>query len=1256
MARLFGETLTGTGENDGTTFDIGLLGTTEGATTGAFSQRLLDETIEYDPDLWESKTLGDNSYLKPMFEAAKKGLELHKANAKFIKGLYEANKALMYATIDPIFAAIDRILEEIINILNSLRGLGFYMLAVTTQSVQQNIQKNPITGALHVGDHVYLPATINSKGEYVAANPGKDEAGNETWSNISVDAITGEQIYIKAQPLSTVASEAGKGGLFQKPQVGPEGKTKAFPGIGDLANEYFIQINQWTGLMELTPNGILNTIDESFDDAMDVPKHYKQMLVDKKLATKENGEALTVEDATEEGKSNLTDKMKEYLDDIINPNYYQSGRPTFPKSAKVAGVIFIIGAPDANRFRTVLYNFSKFISLKGFKDTLKDIDKILKPALPKRTVRLKQVCNINISKQQRVGESTEGTAISTQGAQTESDKNLVQMYKKDYDSPGAFQVQSKKKVIRIGKQDGLKVARVTKVISTKPMYIPGPGPKGELESWDQPLTESRIREREKQATVNTNRLPFQEQVLEVEMETQTGDFAPGDLLVELKPAPEESKILTENKDSTADAKNPDVDKASKAAGFKKYVQVKEGKVTVGTVKKAYSMTAQGKPPNWRGQSMEQMFPGLTQMFDRAESEIRSMQATVKSAKKILDPIIDFLDSKIDDAMAFAKDIENILDLFANGVPATGVYSLYLPPQPGGVEKFRERMMAAGGEFKPPEDLKYCAGVCFLGGGPDNHLLIKSIDTLALLLGFRNKSDSEKEDVATMAAAATPILDEEEVYNAGDTLYYKGKNYTCLVDATSGQLPLIQINGEGPWVINSTYWEAAAEQPGPDEEVSEGDVRTPEQIKSDKIAWLKAAKSRLEIILGDLDGIASSGLNMRKKINQVSLFGTINTDGEFVGENRNIYDELFQMRENDIQELDLLVFRIRDMLAKIELMQIQASPGNPFNAKTEPDGVRPGSLRSKGKTLLILNGEFVDEVDDFDSGQRRIKENTTITIMDPLSDSSGATRSIEFLSNTTVAQLDEPFPEDIDLALAYDIQISKTVSSDYDNDENQFETWNGTEFIANTTHYMHPGYRVREFIAKANTISVIMPNDSTLEYDTVPVWNSGEDGPEGAKRTTQYYPEGTIIKLNGVAPISEGFVMEDAGVTVVGELEENTTSWMGIGASTDDELLVDFGSENGPPKARIINETIGDDYLAIDDAFRLNDNAGVEQFHYHSEWEVKIADASQAEQNKKNKIQSSRNKFIKYLKTINETADNVYVDLQTLQDKTWPPAE
>ena len=142
-------------------------------------------------------------------------------------------------------------------------------------------------------------------------------------------------------------------------------------------------------------------------------------------------------------------------------------------------------------------------------------------------------------------------------------------------------------------------------------------------------------------------------------------------------------------------------------------------------------------------------------------------------------------------------------------------------------------------------------------------------------------------------AIAPILDEEETYNAGDTIYYKGVNYTCLLDDTSGEFPLHQVNGEGPYVLNSTYWELADNQPGPDEEVQTGDPRTPEQIKKDKISWLTSAKSRLNQILGFLDGnnTLTGGSNMRKKINDVSLFGVIEPEtGDFVGENRNIYDE------------------------------------------------------------------------------------------------------------------------------------------------------------------------------------------------------------------------------------------------------------------------------------------------------------------------------------------------------------------------------
>ncbi len=1297
----FQRRFSGTGKTKaGATIDISLLGSSEGATVGAFSGRDLNEVITYDPDNWRmSTTLNDVSYgnkkfLKVMFDAAKKALELHKANAKFIKQLYEMNKALMLSTIDPIFAAIDRILEEIIAILNSLRGLGFYMIQVNSTTVQQNVQKNPITGALHVGDQIYVPARAvmlkNGDTEFVAADFESFKLGT---TPPVIDGLTGETVYVRHKPLSS--KEEPLAPFFSSfgaaaSHASIAGAKKAYQGAGsflsevpgaDTAKEFYIQMNEWTGLTELTPMGILNTISESFDDKMDLPKHFKRMYIDGELESPELEDFATADPDSIFYKTTADKviaagkyagmKVKDAYDAITDPSYYESGRPIFPASAQVAGMIFIIGAPDLAKFNTILDSFNKFISLDGLKDLSKSIKKITKPVKPQRTLRIKQVCNVNITKQRKKFQAasdagygfdntpdqiSQGGAKAIKVAEKTTDDDL--QFNKEFDSAGAFNTQSLKKEKRIMNMDASKVARITKVVSTKQMYIPRPREGATaLDSWDMPLTESRIREMAKPATVNANKLPYNEQVLEVEMITTTGDFAPGDIVAECIPAPPSKLSTVDETSEGSTGSSPEV-----LEGAPNYAQIKDGRVTVGTVVQGWSMTAKGKPPNWRGQSMELMFPGLSQVFDRAEAEVRSMQSSVKTARKLLDPIIDFLDSKIDDAMVFAADIEKILDLFANGLPAAGTYSLYLPPQPGGIEKFRERMIAAGGEFKPPEDLKYCAGVCFLGGGPDNGLLIKSIDTLAMLLGMRHRKDSENEDIATMEAAATPPFDEEKTYMAGDTLWYKAKNYEVLLDDTPGsEKPLHQVNGEGPYVLNSTYWKLAAVPATKDEaEVQEGDPRTPAQLKADKIAWLTAAKGRLNEILGWLDGnnTLEGGQNMREQINAVSLFGKINLDGKFVGDNRNIYDELFQMRENDLRELELLILRVKEMISKIELMQIQANPGTLYDFKKEPDGVRPGSLRSKGTTLLIINGEFVDEVEDFASGQRRIKENTTITIMDPLSESSGSTRSIEYLSNTTVAILDEPFPEDIDEALAYDIKLKREdVESDYmDEDNAQFTTWvDSTQSeIANTTHYMHPGYRVREYKAKANTISVVMPNDSSNEYDTIPVWDDSAGDLSGKKRTVEAYPAGTIIKLNGVVPASEGFVMSDEGTEVFGLEENRVASWMAIGASKDDKLIVDFG--NDTVRAALILDTIGDEHVAISEPFKISDSAGIEQFKYHENWEVDVADATRKEQNRKDDVQKSRNKFLKYLGEINDKADEVYVDLQTLQDKTWPETE
>ena len=130
--------------------DVGRIGDDIAGETGPIYETT-GVAEEFDPDLWKSQTLGDISFLKPFFEASKKGLELHKQNAAFIKEIYEINKALMFATIDPIFAAIDAILDEIIKILKDLRGLGFYMLPVHAGSVEPNVGRNPMTGSLFFG-------------------------------------------------------------------------------------------------------------------------------------------------------------------------------------------------------------------------------------------------------------------------------------------------------------------------------------------------------------------------------------------------------------------------------------------------------------------------------------------------------------------------------------------------------------------------------------------------------------------------------------------------------------------------------------------------------------------------------------------------------------------------------------------------------------------------------------------------------------------------------------------------------------------------------------------------------------------------------------------------------------------------------------------------------------------------------------------------------------------------------------------------
>ena len=208
----------------GVTLDTSLIGTTTNAdgteATGTLFGTDFNSAADEDPDLWKSANLGDLGFLKPFFEASKKGLELHKQNAAFIKEIYEINKALMLATIDPIFAAIQAILDEILKLLKDLRGLGFYMLPVHAQSVSPNVERNPMTGSLFYGGKTWVQAK-RVGGELYPADITKGD-------KVALDPISGEINYVE----QTIFKDLDD----------PE------QDVGGAIDKYFVQMNKWTGI------------------------------------------------------------------------------------------------------------------------------------------------------------------------------------------------------------------------------------------------------------------------------------------------------------------------------------------------------------------------------------------------------------------------------------------------------------------------------------------------------------------------------------------------------------------------------------------------------------------------------------------------------------------------------------------------------------------------------------------------------------------------------------------------------------------------------------------------------------------------------------------------------------------------------------------------------------------------------------------------------------------------------------------------
>ena len=124
--------------------------------------------------------------------------------------------------------------------------------------------------------------------------------------------------------------------------------------------------------------------------------------------------------------------------------------------------------------------------------------------------------------------------------------------------------------------------------------------------------------------------------------------------------------------------------------------------------------------------MTNLFPAYGQALESLEHKIQGEQQALNTSSEATAALAEFLEEKIADLEEMKAQLQQAKDSLSEGLPASGNYSLYLPPAVGGVARIQAALFESPNA--PPDDLNFSALVCLVGGGPD-------LEALASLLGL-----------------------------------------------------------------------------------------------------------------------------------------------------------------------------------------------------------------------------------------------------------------------------------------------------------------------------------------------------------------------------------------------------------------------------------------------------------------------------------------------------------------------------------------
>lgn len=629
-------------------------------------------------DSWSQVTLGDNEHLQELFTAMENAAAVNSAALKTFKVGYEAAKVAALATANPVFFALNAFINELDKILADLEKSGFFILNVNSSLVKTRKLNEASFGTFINDGKVEVPAYEDINGEYVGAINGKTVATNPPkGAAFTTDAVYNVSSSVTIFDGTTVPQATDSLGNLVTRRV------PKFKKSSDNA-----KLNKGTGLLELTPSGIINEMVNAFSDEGDTKKVFLDNDGNRVFSESQAGE-----EEIFDSKGNVVGYKKRFT--IID------NKPNFSSSSKVGGIVLIFGATDVTGLANLVFLVKQFFNVKDIDDLFSDLSNLLQPSLIKQRVELVHHYSTN-DNDQRV---TASKSFSSRIASLNEDETL---YVIEVDRDG--NVSEDPFVAKVIKSDNVLTPPINVIIDGDQRNI------NELPYYQEDLTLQPIND----GRVPTDGLTLVEARVKDENKTKAAQV---DDVEDLKNQRQGANLI----DSENETLDSDKD-------FEPIPPSVSTPIICGISKNTLE-EPKGTQPNFYSLQLGELIPQIGDFVKSTRGEINSLRGLIQTAQTGITRLIETLDERVQKIEDISNTIISIQNQIAN-LKNIGFYSLALDLQTGGTANFISRLQSA--ENKPPDTLKFSAGTLIVAGTPDDSddtSIKTSYDTLAGILGL-----------------------------------------------------------------------------------------------------------------------------------------------------------------------------------------------------------------------------------------------------------------------------------------------------------------------------------------------------------------------------------------------------------------------------------------------------------------------------------------------------------------------------------------